>query len=89
MIRHMENIHYTLIFRPEPEGGFTVTVPALPGCVTYGKNLKQAKEMAADAIGGYLASLRKDKEPIPTDQDIFVGSIRVRAPIKRKALSHV
>jgi len=35
---------YNIIFRSEPEGGFTVLVPSLPGCVTYGKNLKEAKK---------------------------------------------
>lgn len=43
-------LHYNLIFTPEPEGGFTVIVPSLPGCVTYGKDLNEAKEMARDAI---------------------------------------
>ena len=50
----MKQFRYNLIFRPEPEGGFTVTVPALPGCITYGKNLEDAKEMAEDAIKAYL-----------------------------------
>jgi len=60
-----KNIHYNIILKPEPEGGFTVIAPSLPGCVTYGKNLKEAKEMAVDAIEGYLESLRKHKEFIP------------------------
>ncbi len=64
-IKYMNNLSYNLIFRPEPEGGFTVTVPALQGCVTYGKNLKQAKSMALDAIAGYIASLKKHGQPIP------------------------
>ena len=45
-----KTLHYNLIFKPEPEGGFTVIVPTLTGCVTYGKNLKEAKDMAQDAI---------------------------------------
>lgn len=50
---------FTVIFRPEPEGGFTAIVPSLPGCVTYGKTLKAAKVMVTDAIEGYIASLEK------------------------------
>ena len=61
----MKILHYNLIFKPEAEGGFTVIVPSLPGCVTYGKNLEEAKEMARDAIEGYLYSLKKHKEAIP------------------------
>lgn len=74
-------LHYNVIFRPEPEGGFTVIVPSLPGCVTYGKNLKEAREMAIDAINGYLVSLKKHKEPIPTDEEDFFTSIEIKAPI--------
>lgn len=70
----MSNIHYNLFLLPEPEGGFTVIVPALPGCVTYGSNLVEAKKMAADAIHGYIVSLRKHREPVPLD-DGFVTSI--------------
>lgn len=71
----MKTLHYNLIFRPEPEGGFTVTVPALPGCITYGKDLKEAKLMARDAIEAYVASLIKEKEPIPSDENSFISSI--------------
>lgn len=52
-------IRYNIIFRPEPEGGFTVIVPSLPGCVSYGRNLTEAKKMAVDAIKGYLISFKK------------------------------
>ena len=69
---------YNVIFRPEPEGGFSVIVPSLPGCVTYGKDLKEAKKMAIDAIKGYIASLRKHKEPIPTDEESFFTSVEIK-----------
>ncbi len=58
--------HFNIVLRPEPEGGFTVIVPALPGCVTYGRTLAEAKKMAKDAISGYVTSLRKHNEPVPT-----------------------
>ena len=61
--------HYNVVLRPEPEGGFTATVPALPGCVTYGRDLNEARRMVKDAIAGYVESLRKHKEPIPTDEE--------------------
>ena len=68
---------FNIIFRPEPEGGFTVIVPSLPGCITYGQNLKEAKKMAIDAISGYIASLKKHKEPIFSDEESFISLIRV------------
>lgn len=74
----MEKIlHYNLIFKPEPEGGFTVIVPSLPGCVTYGKNLKEAKNMAQDVIAGYLKSLQRHKESIPSDAENFITTIDI------------
>jgi antitoxin HicB len=54
--------HYRVEFRPEPEGGFTAIVPELPGCVTYGRTLEEAKEMVKDAIGGYIESLKKHQD---------------------------
>jgi antitoxin HicB len=66
---------FNIVLRPEPEGGFTALAPALPGCVTYGKTLEEARKMAKDAIAGYIASLRKHKEPIPTDDETLVGSL--------------
>jgi antitoxin HicB len=73
-----KNIHYNIILKPEQEGGFTVIVPSLPGCVTYGKNLKEAKEMAVDAIEGYLKSLKKHKEFIPSDESDFITNIEIK-----------
>ena len=55
----MKKLSYNVIFHPEPEGGFTVIVPSLPGCITYGRTLQEAKEMAIDAIKCYITSLRK------------------------------
>lgn len=66
---------YNIILRPEPEGGFTVTIPSLPGCVTYGRNLEEAKEMARDAVRGYITSLKKHNEPVPTDADNMFASL--------------
>ena len=66
---------FNIILRPEPEGGFTAVVPALPGCVTYGRNLAEARSMVKDAISGYLASLRKHNEPIPDDEGTLVTSL--------------
>ena len=66
---------FNIVLRPEPEGGFTVLVPALPGCVTYGRTLLEAKRMAKDAICAYIESLKKRNEPTPTDDDSLVASL--------------
>ncbi len=73
-------LKYTVIYTEEPEGGFTVTVPALPGCVTYGKNLTEAGKMAKEAIELYLESLKAHKEDIPTGDRSFIGSVDLEFP---------
>ena len=84
----MNTIHYNLVFQPEPEGGFTVTVPTLPGCITYGKDLNEAKEMALDAIQAYIASLRADGEEIPTDNETFTSFAEIKIKATDKILSY-
>jgi len=55
--------NFTVLFQPAVEGGYVVTCPALPGLVTEGDTLAEARRMAQDAIRAYLESLRKDGEP--------------------------
>ncbi|MDP3991205.1 MAG: type II toxin-antitoxin system HicB family antitoxin [Candidatus Nealsonbacteria bacterium] len=61
MRKHKEKIYqYEAVF--EPNGaGYTVIVPKLPGLVTEGNNLREAREMAKDAIRCYIEALLKDK----------------------------
>lgn len=68
---------YTVFFEPVPEGGYIVTVPALPGLVTEGDTLEEAREMARDAIRAYLESLIKDGEPIPEEEGTMQEKIQV------------
>src|SRR5205807_8496977 len=56
---------YTFVFDPEPEGGYTVTCPALPGLVSYGETLKQARAMAQDAMDGLIEVMLERGEPVP------------------------
>ena len=61
MKKHKEIIYqYEAIFDPNG-AGYTVVVPKLPGLVTEGDNLKEAREMAKDAIRCYLGALLKEK----------------------------
>lgn len=41
----MKVFNYRILLREEPEGGFTVFIPSLEGCITYGKDLAEAKKM--------------------------------------------
>ena len=65
----MKQLNYRILLRKEPEGGYTVIVPSLPGCVTYGDNIEEALSMAKEAILLYLESLKEHREEIPTEDD--------------------
>ena len=66
----MHSYEYTIILHPDEEqGGYTVTVPSLPGCITEGDSIEQAIAMAKDAIQLYIESLIADGEPIPEEHE--------------------
>jgi len=73
----MRTLTYRTLLHREPEGGYTVVVPALPGCITYGETLDEALEMAKDAITLYLESLTAHNDPIPTEDDTFEHLISI------------
>ena len=66
----MSEHQYTIVLQPDPEeGGYTVTVPALPGVVTQGETLEEAIVMARDAIQLHIEALIADGEPVPEEQE--------------------
>lgn len=75
----MKRLKYKVRLNQEPEGGYTVIVPALPGCVTYGENVDEALTMAKEAIEGYIAVLKEKGENIPDDSEASEYSITVDA----------
>lgn len=64
---------YTVLLEPAAEGGYTVTVPMLPGVITKGDTLEEARERVREAIRRYLKVLRKHREPIPREKRYEVG----------------
>lgn len=65
----MSEREYTIILQPDAdEGGYTVTVPVLPGVVTEGDTLEEAIAMARDAIACHLEALKATGRPIPEEQ---------------------
>lgn len=66
----MNEYKYTIILDPDPEeGGYTVTVPSLPGCVTQGETLEEAIAMAKDAIRLFIETLIENGEPVPEERE--------------------
>ncbi len=64
----MKILNYRILLRKESEGGYTVIVPSLPGCVTYGDTMEEAIVIAKEAIELYLESLKEHGEEIPTEE---------------------
>ena len=60
---------YTVVFVREEDGRYSVHVPALRGCHTWGENLPHAVQMAEEAMACHLATLRAHDDPIPGDVD--------------------
>jgi predicted RNase H-like HicB family nuclease len=56
---------FRVVFEQDEDGRYVATCPSLPGCVSQGATREEAKANIADAISGYLASLRKHDEAIP------------------------
>jgi antitoxin HicB len=58
---------YSIVVDPDPEGGFTVTVPSLPGCITQGETLEECVANAQEAIALYIEDLVASGEPVPEE----------------------
>lgn len=75
-------LKYTVIFEPAEEGGYVVSVPTLPGCVSEGDTFEEANEMIKDAMRGYLAVLKKEKLEIPEEEnDVVVTQVSIPEPV--------
>jgi predicted RNase H-like HicB family nuclease len=76
-------LRYTVVLDPDPdEGGYTVTVPALPGCFTQGETLEEAIANAREAIAAHVGGYAKEGEPIPVEMPgLTVTTIDVPDPL--------
>ncbi len=62
-------LEYTVVLEPdEEEGGYTVTVPALPGCVSEGDSIEEALENIREAIELYVEGLKERGQPAPIER---------------------
>jgi len=75
----MKVLNYRILLRKEPEGGYTVTVPSLAGCVSYGETIEEAISMTKEAIELYIESLIAHGEDVPTEEQTFEYTLVVNA----------
>lgn len=59
---------YTVILQRESDGGYVVTVPALPGCVSQGDSRQEALKNIEEAIEVYIEDVKAAGEPVPAEE---------------------
>ena len=75
----MKTLNCRIRLEKEEEGGYTVIVPALTGCVTFGETVEEAIAMAKEAIEGYIETLIDLGKEVPTDNDVLEYTVSVVA----------
>ncbi|MDP2743480.1 MAG: type II toxin-antitoxin system HicB family antitoxin [Dehalococcoidia bacterium] len=66
-----------MILEPNEAGGYTVSVPLLPGCISEGDTKEEALANVKEAIELYMESLEADGEPIPSEESIEEAVVEV------------
>lgn len=69
---------YRVILEHNESGGYTVTVPLLPGCISEGDTKKEALSNIREAIELYIESLKEDGESIPTEDTVEEALVEVK-----------
>lgn len=64
-VKHDNLLSYPAVFEPAEEGGFNVSFPLFPGCVTFGITFEEAKEKAQEVLELWLEELAEQQESIP------------------------
>ena len=72
---------YFAVFDPAEEGGYNVSFPDFPGCVTFGRNFEEAKRMAAEILELWLEELADQRREIPVKAARpIIDEVRVAIP---------
>jgi len=76
----MTTLRYKILLRKEEDGTYTVIVPSLPGCLTFGHTVEEALDMAKEAIEGFIECMidRGEDVPVETD-DSMICTVAVEA----------
>jgi len=69
---------FTAIFEKNKDGGYTVTVHSLPGCISKGDTFDEALKNIKEAITLYLEVMKKDKEKIKEEEEIIFAPVKVK-----------
>lgn len=67
----METDTFTIRLEPAEEGGYVVTVPDLPGCITQGETREEALTRAEECIRGFVEALVKAGQAVRLETDLL------------------
>ncbi len=70
---------FRVILEANESGGYTVTVPLLPGCISEGDTRAEALANIKEAIELYIESLLADGEPVPSEETVEEAVVEVVA----------
>jgi len=76
-----DDIKYLITLREAEEGGYTVEVPALPGCISQGNTYQEAVSNIREAIVAYLQELGDDLKP---NQPVLITEVEVELPARHQ-----
>jgi len=65
-------MRYTVLMDKNESGGYTVTVPSLPGCISQGDTWEEALKNIEEAIVGYIETLKILKKPVPVEVNVTI-----------------
>jgi antitoxin HicB len=69
---------FTAVFEKNKDGGYTVTVPSLPGCISEGDTFDEVLKNIKEAITLYLEVMKKDKKKIKEEEEIIFAPFKVK-----------
>lgn len=72
-------MEYIVLIHPAEEGGFWAEIPALPGCYSQGETIEETMRNIKEAIEAHIATLKEDKQEIPTEEELVIGRVKVAA----------
>jgi len=73
----MKTLDFKVVLEPDPDGGYVVYCPTLPGCYSQGDTVDEALENIREAIELCIEDMRAEHEPVPDPSRTLVGSVLV------------
>ncbi|HID55533.1 TPA: type II toxin-antitoxin system HicB family antitoxin [Candidatus Poribacteria bacterium] len=69
-------LSYKVVLEPAEEGGYTVYVPSLPGCISEGDTYQEALKNIQEAIEGWIEVSKEFGDEIPSS-DVIIDTVQV------------